>query len=81
MADASFLYIAFFLTVGSFLLGSIVVWNVKDVYDEWRERADYARIVMHPEMYDEDGDLITDDTMIYLRYQQPYDTLDDEDEE
>ena len=81
MADASFLYIAFFLTVGSFLLGSIVVWNVKDVYDEWRERADYARIVMHPEMYDEDGELITDDTMIYLRYQQPYDTLDDEDEE
>tara|TARA_B100001939_G_scaffold66738_2_gene55561 strand:- start:4098 stop:4343 length:246 start_codon:yes stop_codon:yes gene_type:complete len=81
MADASFLYIAFFLTVGSFLLGSIVVWNVKDVYDEWRERADYARIVMHPEMYDEDGDLITDDAMIYLRYQQPYDTLDDEDEE
>ena len=61
MADASFLYIAFFLTVGSFLLGSIVVWNVKDVYDEWRERADYARIVMHPEMYDEDGELITDD--------------------
>jgi hypothetical protein len=81
MADASFLYIAFFLTVGSFLLGSIVVWNVKDVYDEWRERADYARIVMHPEMYDEDGELITDDTMIYLRYQQPYDMLDDEDEE
>jgi len=81
MADASFLYIAFFLTVGSFLLGSIVVWNVKDVYDEWRERADYARIVMHPEMYDEDGELITDDSMIYLRYQQPYDTLDDEDEE
>jgi|TARA_B100000073_G_scaffold210227_1_gene174522 hypothetical protein len=81
MADASFLYIAFFLTVGSFLLGSIVVWNVKDVYDEWRERADYARIVMHPEMYDEDGELITDDSMIYLRYQQPYDMLDDEDEE
>ena len=81
MADASFLYIAFFLTVGSFLLGSIVVWNVKDVYDEWRERADYARIVMHPEMYDEDGELITDDSIIYLRYQQPYDTLDDEDEE
>ena len=81
MADASFLYIAFFLTVGSFLLGSIVVWNVKDVYDEWRERADYARIVMHPEMYDEDGDLITDDAMIYWRYQQPYDTLDDEAEE
>ena len=81
MADASFLYIAFFLTVGSFLLGSIVVWNVKDVYDEWRERADYARIVMHPEMYDEDGELITDDTMIYLRYQQPFDMLDDEDEE
>ena len=81
MADASFLYIAFFLTVGSFLLGSIVVWNVKDVYDEWRERADYARIVMHPEMYDEDGELITDDSMIYLRYQQPNDMLDDEDEE
>ena len=81
MADASFLYIAFFLTVGSFLLGSIVVWNVKDVYDEWRERADYARIVMHPEMYDEDGELITYDSMIYLRYQQPYDMLDDEDEE
>ena len=81
MADASFLYIAFFLTVGSFLLGSIVVWNVKDVYDEWRERADYARIVMHPEMYDEDGDLINPENMIYLRYPGFDDMIDDEDDD
>lgn len=81
MADASFLYIAFFLTIGSFLLGAIAVWNLKDVYDSWRERADYARIVMHPEMYDEDGELITDEPIFYLRYPQFDDNLDLEDED
>ena len=81
MADASFLYIAFFLTIGAFLLGAIAVWNLKDVYDAWRERADYARVVIHPEMYDEDGELITDEPIFYLRYPQFDDNLDLEDEE
>lgn len=81
MADVSFLYIAFFLTIGSFLLGAVAVWNLKEVYDSWRERADYARVVMHPEMYDEDGDLINPENMIYLRYNGFDDMMDDEDED
>ena len=55
MADLSFLYIAFFLTIGSFLLGFVSSWNLKSTYDEWKERAEYAAVVMHPEMMGEDG--------------------------
>ena len=61
MADASFLYIAFFLTLGSFALGFIASWNLKHVFDIWVDRADYARVVMHPEMYDEDGQYINEE--------------------
>ncbi len=80
MADASFLYIAFFLTIGAFLLGAIAVWNLKDVYDAWRERADYARIVMHPEMYDEDGP-VDPSELIYLRIHDEDDTMYDDETE
>ena len=46
MADLSFLYIAFFLTIGSFLLGFVTSWNLKSVFDQWKERAEYAAVVM-----------------------------------
>lgn len=79
MADLSFLYIAFFLTLGSFLLGSIVAWNFRGIWDEWKARAEYAAVVMHPEMYDENGEL-TDQPLIYLRLDEEDDILDDEDD-
>ena len=76
MQDLSFLYIAFFLTVGSFFIGFLVSWNVKDVFDIWVAKADYAAIKMHPEMY-EDGELI-DEQLLYLRIDN--DVFDDEDD-
>ena len=52
MDQISFYYLAFFLTIGSFLLGFVVSWNLKHVFDTWEEKADYAAEVIHPEMYD-----------------------------
>jgi len=79
MADASFLYIAFFLTIGSFVLGFLASWNLKHIFDVWVDRADYARIAMHPEMYDENGEL-TDQPLIYLHIDDEDDMMYDEDD-
>ena len=79
MADATFLYIAFFLTIGSFLLGFLASWNVKGIFDEWKERAEYAAVVMHPEMQEENGFANPAD-LLYLRIDDDGDILDDEDE-
>tara|TARA_B100000073_G_scaffold87346_1_gene68101 strand:+ start:7004 stop:7240 length:237 start_codon:yes stop_codon:yes gene_type:complete len=78
MADASFLYIAFFLTIGSFVLGFVASWNLKHVFDVWVDRADYAKVVMHPEMY-EDGEL-TNEPLIYLHIDDEDDMMFDEDD-
>ena len=79
MTDISFIYIAFFLTIGSFLLGFVVSWNIKDVFDAWKERAEYAALVMHPEMY-EDGHPVDPSELIYLRIHDEDDTVYDDDE-
>ena len=79
MEDLSFLYISFFLTVGSFIVGFLVSWNIKAAFDEWQEKADYAKIVMHPEMYDEDGNFHQGD-LFYLRLGEEDDTITDTDD-
>jgi len=79
MADLSFLYIAFFLTIGSFLLGLIAAWNLKGIFDEWKDRAEYAAVVMHPEMQSEDG-YIDPSELLYLRIDNDDDMMDDEDD-
>ena len=79
MSDVEFYYISFFLTIGSFLLGFVVAWNIKDVFDQWKERAEYAAMVVHPEMYDEDGP-VDPGELIYLRIHDEDDIVDDEDE-
>ena len=78
-SEFTFLYIAFFLTIGSFLVGFLVSWNIKAAFDEWQEKADYARIVMHPEMYDADGNFVEDD-LFYLRLTEEDDTITDTDD-
>ena len=80
MSDMSFMYIAFFLTIGSFLLGFVVSWNLKDVFDTWREDAEYAAIVKHPEMYDDDGP-VDPSELIYLRIHDEDDTMYDDETE
>jgi|TARA_B000000609_G_C23992014_1_gene250281 hypothetical protein len=80
MADLSFLYIAFFLTLGSFLVGFLISWNIKAAFDEWQEKADYAKIVMHPEMYDENGNFLDTEDLFYLRLTEEDDTITDTDD-
>ena len=70
--DYSFLYISFFLTIGSFLVGFLISWNIKAAFDEWQSKADYAKIVMHPEMYDQHGNLIPDE-IVAFRFENNYD--------
>ena len=77
--DYSFLYISFFLTIGSFLVGFLISWNIKAAFDEWQSKAASAKIVMHPEMYDGDGNLVDDD-LFYLRYSEEDDTITDKDD-
>ncbi len=77
MADLTFLYIAFFLTLGSFLLGFIASWNLKHVFDLWIDRAEYAAVVMHPEMQGEDG-MADPAELLYLRIADEDDMIDDE---
>tara|TARA_R100001509_G_scaffold46781_1_gene25277 strand:+ start:258 stop:500 length:243 start_codon:yes stop_codon:yes gene_type:complete len=78
-SEFTFLYVAFFLTIGSFLVGFLVSWNIKAAFDEWQEKADYAKIVMHPEMYDTDGNFVEDD-LFYLRLTEEDDTITDTDD-
>lgn len=80
MADLSFLYIAFFLTIGSFLLGFMSSWNLKGIFDEWKERAEYAAVVMHPEMQMEGGEYVDPSELLYLRITDEDDMIDDEDD-
>ncbi len=79
MGETSFLYVAFFLTIGAFLLGFMTSWNLKGTFDEWKERAEYAAVVMHPEMYDENG-TVDPGELLYLRFSEEDDILDDEDD-
>lgn len=79
MADASFLYIAFFLTIGSYILGFLSSWNLRKIWDEWKERAEYAAVVMHPEMQGEDG-FVDPSELLYLRFSDEDDMIDDEDD-
>jgi len=79
MAEITFLYIAFFLTIGAFLLGFMASWNLKGTFDEWKERAEYAAVVMHPEMQSEDGYVDPAD-LLYLRITDEDDMIDDEDD-
>lgn len=62
-ATAPFLFIAFFLTIGAFILGGVLVWNLKDIFDMWYENAGYAKHILHPEMFDENGELYRDDLL------------------
>ena len=81
MQELQFIYMAFFLTVGAFLLGAITSWNLKGIFDTWEEKADYAEQILHPEMYDADGEpLASPDEILYLRFTDVSDTIDDEED-
>ena len=75
--------LAVLVTIGAFLLGITIAWQAKGYVEDYIENAAYAKSVTHPEMLDEDGNIIHDE-LIYVRPAAPWDTppdLDDEDEE
>tara|TARA_B100001996_G_scaffold228396_1_gene175981 strand:+ start:79 stop:312 length:234 start_codon:yes stop_codon:yes gene_type:complete len=52
--------------IGAFILGITVSWLAKGYVEDYIENAAYAKSVTHPEMFDEDGNMIHDE-LIYIR--------------
>ena len=71
------------IVIGAFILGITVSWLAKGYVEDYIENAAYAKSVTHPEMLDEDGNIIHDE-LIYIRPQNTIwedQTLDDDDDE
>ena len=72
-----------FTIVGAFILGITVSWLAKGYVEDYIENAAYAKSVTHPEMLDDEGNIIPDE-LIYIRPQNTIwedQTLDDDDDE
>tara|TARA_B100000287_G_scaffold247453_1_gene232591 strand:- start:3600 stop:3833 length:234 start_codon:yes stop_codon:yes gene_type:complete len=68
------------MVIGSFFLGSVVSWLAKGYVEDYIENAAYAKSVTHPEMLDEDGNIIHDE-LIYIRPQTVWDEHESDDDE
>lgn len=68
------------VTIGAFILGIAVSWLAKGYVEDYIENAAYAKSVTHPEMLDENGNILHDD-LIYIRPESPWDSEWDEDED
>ncbi|AHB81053.1 hypothetical protein S-MbCM100_203 [Synechococcus phage S-MbCM100] len=73
--------LAVLVTVGAFILGIVVSWLAKGYVEDYIENAAYSKSVTHPEMFDEEGNMIRDE-LIYIRPDIQYwdDLPDDEDD-
>lgn len=58
--------LAVLVTIGAFILGITVAWLAKGYVEDYIENAAYAKSVSHPEMLDEEGQVVQDD-LLYLR--------------
>ena len=72
--------LAVLVTIGAFILGITVSWLAKGYVEDYIENAAYAKSVTHPEMLDEDGNLLHDE-LIYVRPTSPWDELTDFDDD
>ena len=52
--------------IGAFVLGITVSWLAKGYVEDYIENAAYSKSITHPEMLDENGNLIHDE-LIYIR--------------
>ena len=52
--------------IGAFILGVTVSWLAKGYVEDYIENAAYSKSITHPEMLDENGNLIHDE-LIYIR--------------
>ena len=74
--DYLLIAIAVLVTIGAFLLGITISWLAKGYVEDYIENAAYAKSVSHPEMLDEDGQIVHDE-LLYLRDM----IVDDDDDE
>ena len=68
------------VVIGAFFLGITVSWLAKGYVEDFIENAAYAKSVSHPEMFDEDGNMLHDE-LIYVRPTSPWDIQDLDDDE
>jgi len=54
------------VVIGAFILGITVSWLAKGYVEDFIENAAYAKAVTHPEMLDEDGNILHDE-LLYIR--------------
>ena len=54
------------VVIGAFILGLVTSWLAKGYVEDYIENADYAKSIVHPEMLDEDGMIVSDD-LLYIR--------------
>ena len=66
-------------TIGAFILGITVSWLAKGYVEDFIENAAYAKSVSHPEMLDENGDIVHDE-LLYLRDMIVYEDDDDDED-
>ena len=64
--DYLLIAIAVLVTIGAFLLGITISWLAKGYVEDYIENAAYAKSIVHPEMLDEDGMIVSDD-LLYIR--------------
>tara|TARA_B100000902_G_C27111947_1_gene814069 strand:+ start:246 stop:479 length:234 start_codon:yes stop_codon:yes gene_type:complete len=69
------------VTIGAFILGITVSWLAKGYVEDFIENAAYAKSVTHPEMLDENGNILQDE-LIYIRPNfDVWDEIDQEDDD
>ena len=79
MVSTEFLYLSFFMTIGAFIGGFILSWIIKDHVEAFVDNAAYSKAITHPEMLDEDGNVLRDE-LIYLHFSDEDAMMEDEDE-
>ena len=68
------------VTIGAFFIGITTAWLAQGYVEDYIENAAYAKSVTHPEMLDEDGNIMHDE-LLYVRPASPLDILEEEDED
>ena len=65
------------VVIGAFILGLVTAWLAKVYVEDYIENAAYAKSIVHPEMLDEDGMIVSDD-LLYIRNEIVTDDEDDD---
>ena len=65
------------VVIGAFILGLVTAWLAKGYVEDYIENAAYAKSIVHPEMLDEVGMIVSDD-LLYIRNEIVTDDEDDD---